>query len=104
MTYRAFTTPWKLLHKLKQRFEDIPDAISDGERSQIELRVCIVLKYWIETKYMDFDSQLLKTMREFLNGSVTIRNSEMATRLLSTLEQKVSFIKIYLFVFKLLYL
>jgi len=86
MTYQSFTDPATLLAKLKERFKDIPEDISASERSQVELRVCVVLKYWIETRVFDFDSQLLHQLREFLQGPVAKQNSEMANRLVSTLD------------------
>ena len=55
MTYQAFTNPWNLFTKLKERYS-VPSDIP--EITQIQLRVCIVLKYWMETRIFDFDEQV----------------------------------------------
>ena len=89
MTYRSFTSPWRLLRKLRERFEDIPEDRPDAERAQIQLRTCIVLKYWMETRFFDFDDQLLVQLESFLKEVIAPVNEEMASRLMKTLESNI---------------
>ena len=88
MTYHSFTNPWILLHKLQQRYLNIPDSIPTAEKNQIELRICIVLKYWIETRVFDFDNQILQELSSFVEDHVAVHNEVMASRLLNTLQNK----------------
>lgn len=65
MTYQSFTSAWVVLDKLMQRwgklhidtvrYEGPPTKIDDTELLKIKLRVCVVLKYWIENQFHDFD-------------------------------------------------
>ena len=45
-TYQSFTTPTQLFHKFTRRF-DVPDHEKQHAEA-IQLRVCVVLKYWIQ--------------------------------------------------------
>ena len=49
-TYQSFTSPCQLLSKLKQRFF-YPASISPQRGSAIQMRVCVVLKYWVQVRF-----------------------------------------------------
>lgn len=61
---------------------------SDAEVSMIKLRVCIVLKYWIEHRLTDFDPQLIDAVQEFIDGPVRRENEKMSDLLSKTLKDK----------------
>ena len=48
-TYQSFTTPTQLLSKLKQRFF-YPSSIAPQRGSAIQMRVCVVLKHWVQVR------------------------------------------------------
>ncbi len=49
-TYQSFTTPAKLFEKLLQRYNVRRDRVDAGRVKAIQLRVCVVLKYWVENQ------------------------------------------------------
>jgi hypothetical protein len=63
-TYRSFTSPEELLNKLIQRYH-VPEEHAD-KRLPIQLRICNVLKHWIETQYGDFSEDLIVKLQDFL--------------------------------------
>jgi len=63
-TYRSFAGPWELLEKLKQRWQS-PDEPDEKVRA-VQLRVAVVLKYWLENQLNDFDQYLQGVLEEFL--------------------------------------
>src|SRR4051794_7461859 len=68
-TYRSFTTPHKLFQKLVQRYL-VPTsgnrALPQARAAAIQGRVCVVLKYWLEKQYVDFDMQLSQQLVAFV--------------------------------------
>lgn len=52
LTYRSFTTPDELFYKLMERY-NVPDEFS-SEKAQIQMRVCVALKYWLSVNIRDF--------------------------------------------------
>lgn len=64
-TYQSFTTPGRLLEKLLQRY-DAKGRIEDKRVTPIQLRVCVVLKYWIANQCADFDASLIQDLQTFL--------------------------------------
>jgi hypothetical protein len=85
-TYQSFCEPWVLLNKLIERYH-VPPSHKDAMPT-IRLRVCIVLKYWIEKQLFDLDVRTTERLRVFI-GQVLLRDGqgEMAKRLMSELEQ-----------------
>jgi hypothetical protein len=79
-TYQSFTTPYKLLEKLKQRYfyhivfflisrYNAPEKIDKDPKviRQIQLRVSIVLKYWVENQFKELDDDLITDLSDFFN-------------------------------------
>jgi len=65
MTYQSFSTPEKLLQKLWERF-DVPETVAEGEKKNIQTRVCNVMKKWIETYPNDFDERTRARVQAFI--------------------------------------
>eukprot|EP01105_Mastigella_eilhardi_P020099 TRINITY_DN4769_c0_g1_i2.p1 TRINITY_DN4769_c0_g1~~TRINITY_DN4769_c0_g1_i2.p1 ORF type:complete len:848 (+),score=226.97 TRINITY_DN4769_c0_g1_i2:245-2545(+) len=75
MTYQSFTTPEKLLQKLIQRF-NVPSNFKGGDNGSqvagvIRLRVCNVVKKWIEEYSSDFDDNLIVQLKQFIEHAGT---------------------------------
>ena len=51
-TYRSFATPEQLFYKLLERYS-VPDEFS-ASKTQVQLRVCVALKYWLDVSIRDF--------------------------------------------------
>ena len=93
-TYRSFTSPEQLLAKLIRRFQ-VPPHIGNKDALAIQLRVCVVLKYWIQNQFHDFDTPLIDEVNRFL---VIIRNAghtQMADGVSSQLQERVSTVHLY---------
>jgi len=79
ITYQSFTSPWTLLEKLEQRYNGPPSdklaRMDTQELLKIKLRVCVVLKYWIENQFHDFDPSLIAKLESFVGN--TIKQDEM---------------------------
>jgi len=86
-TYRSFTTPEKLWSKLLERYR-IPDSYKK-DKTQIQLRVAIILKYWIETQIRDFDDMLIRDVRAFIEGEMEKSHPDVAGMLKNTLKQSI---------------
>eukprot|EP01090_Pellita_catalonica_P007974 TRINITY_DN1859_c0_g1_i1.p1 TRINITY_DN1859_c0_g1~~TRINITY_DN1859_c0_g1_i1.p1 ORF type:complete len:1124 (-),score=199.38 TRINITY_DN1859_c0_g1_i1:97-3090(-) len=65
-TYQSFTTPWVLFTKLKERYT-VPASVEKAVGQNIKLRVSIVLKYWVEKQFFDFDDDLVEHIFEFVD-------------------------------------
>ena len=91
-TYRSFTTPWKLLSKLMERY-NVPSQVNyDPRRTyQIQLRVAVVLKYWVESQFYDFDEDLLQSLESFRVNLFKDGLTDMAHRLHELITSKVDF-------------
>jgi hypothetical protein len=81
-TYQSFCDPWTVLNKLIERYH-VPASHKD-QATTIRLRVCIVLKYWIEKQFFDLDVRTLERLRQFI---ATKLDGEMAKRLMGELER-----------------
>ncbi|EFA83616.1 RasGEF domain-containing protein [Heterostelium album PN500] len=78
LTHKTFTTSQTLLSKLIERYEEEPTALDEENEEQIEkqskiyrsikLRVCSILKIWIDKHFYDFEKnpQLLKDFEHFI--------------------------------------
>lgn len=103
LTYRSFTTPEILLKKIIERYHvprPVNAAFEDFERNikrPIQLRVCNVLKQWIEKHSSDFlegeslapwANQVIRFIRDVLAPDDT----KLAKQLLNTMEKLVSFL------------
>eukprot|EP00026_Physarum_polycephalum_P001130 Phypoly_transcript_01131.p1 GENE.Phypoly_transcript_01131~~Phypoly_transcript_01131.p1 ORF type:complete len:1170 (+),score=184.24 Phypoly_transcript_01131:39-3548(+) len=88
-TYQSFTTPWKVLEKLMQRYT-AKGKIDEKRVPPIQLRVCVVLKYWIENQCADFDSTLIKALNTFFSETLPKDgHNELAKQLSKQLATKV---------------
>jgi len=96
MTYRSFTTPTVLMQKLKERYQvpiahDMPsrerDAFKDGVVKPIQLRVCSVLKHWIDEHQVDFTESLYLDVMAFVTEQVQGDHPSMARILRQALER-----------------
>ena len=64
-TYRSFTTPIIFLKKLIQRYR-VPSHYSSEHQLNIQLRICNILKHWIDTQPNDFDDSLISEFLSFI--------------------------------------
>eukprot|EP00002_Diphylleia_rotans_P008724 TRINITY_DN1872_c0_g1_i1.p1 TRINITY_DN1872_c0_g1~~TRINITY_DN1872_c0_g1_i1.p1 ORF type:complete len:728 (-),score=130.63 TRINITY_DN1872_c0_g1_i1:227-2410(-) len=76
MTYRSFTTPEKLLYKLLRRYRVPCDSDLSADDRQawdrevqrpIQLRVCSVLKMWLESNMYDLDKKCYDVLNHFVD-------------------------------------
>jgi len=63
-TYRSFTDARTLWEKLMQRYR-VPAGRGDLSHN-IRLRICVVLKHWIEVQFADMDDKLIADVTEFV--------------------------------------
>jgi hypothetical protein len=98
LTYRSFTTPEIFLKKMIERYHvprPVNTAYEDFERNikrPIQLRVCNVIKQWIEKHSSDFlDGGKLapfaKEILKFIREIVAPDDSKLAKQLLNTVEK-----------------
>jgi len=88
-TYRSFTTPWKLFQKLLERYDIPVDRFTDLKRaSQIRLRVSVVVKYWVDTQFHDFDEDLIHHLEQFCMKLYNDGQTDMAKRLQELISSK----------------
>eukprot|EP00004_Rigifila_ramosa_P000198 TRINITY_DN1021_c0_g3_i2.p1 TRINITY_DN1021_c0_g3~~TRINITY_DN1021_c0_g3_i2.p1 ORF type:complete len:803 (-),score=174.73 TRINITY_DN1021_c0_g3_i2:150-2558(-) len=95
-TYRSFTTPAILLTKLIERYH-VPDKTFPTEEARqawlqksvapIQLRVCSRLKMWIETRWDDFDSELLARLKEFV-AEIEVSQPKLGQQLTSAISKQ----------------
>ncbi|KAL6061251.1 Ras guanine nucleotide exchange factor domain-containing protein [Balamuthia mandrillaris] len=91
VTYHSFTTPKELFEKLVQRYNVPPHLnVSEEEKKLVQLRVVVVIKYWVEHQFHDFDSKLMDKLYAFLGGTLKKRpgQEQMADMLCSELEKQ----------------
>ena len=103
-TYLSFTTSENLLNKIMERYH-VPSTISQEEKIQIQLRVCIVIKYWIDTKMKDFEDDLILKLVDFIDFQLKNDGHIDAAKMLRSTLDKSVFIFIYInFIYLLLFL
>jgi len=79
-TYQSFSTPTTLFEKLKERYA-VPNSFielqkpsdNDARKKKIfavQLRVIIALKYWLETQFIDFDTDLISQLYLFIEETI----------------------------------
>eukprot|EP00004_Rigifila_ramosa_P013693 TRINITY_DN3055_c0_g1_i25.p1 TRINITY_DN3055_c0_g1~~TRINITY_DN3055_c0_g1_i25.p1 ORF type:complete len:515 (+),score=168.11 TRINITY_DN3055_c0_g1_i25:82-1545(+) len=76
LTYQTFTNPEILLRKLIQLYH-VPndDKLSEEENQKrekhIQLKVCNILKTWLDKYLYDFNDKLLSTITKFIDTDLT---------------------------------
>lgn len=69
----------------------MPESVEQERRKAIQLRVAVVLKYWVETQMNDFDSDLIAKLTQFVNETMHKDGyDKMAKSLNKILQKKVS--------------
>lgn len=107
-TYQSFTTPAKLLEKLIQRYPfflnfkflknifsfilkmfTFNSPLNKDKMKQIQLRVSIVLKHWVESQFKDFDDALIQKLFYFFETDLSPNHGELGGILKKELQRKV---------------
>eukprot|EP00297_Palpitomonas_bilix_P023714 CAMPEP_0113894482 /NCGR_PEP_ID=MMETSP0780_2-20120614/16752_1 /TAXON_ID=652834 /ORGANISM="Palpitomonas bilix" /LENGTH=629 /DNA_ID=CAMNT_0000885047 /DNA_START=31 /DNA_END=1920 /DNA_ORIENTATION=- /assembly_acc=CAM_ASM_000599 len=77
LTYRSFSTPAELFHKLKERFDQpsFGKAGQDEEeerekKNQLQVRVCSVLSKWVDNNPEDFSEEMMNTVLQFVKAKL----------------------------------
>ncbi len=91
LTYRSFTTPDRLLEKLRQRYNvPVVDPNSEDEaatRKAIQLRVVNVVRHWLESAFFDFNDSLVTKLTEFIK-EIERHFEQLGKTLRATLQRK----------------
>lgn len=88
-TYQSFTTPAKLFDKLLQRYNVRTDRVDASRVKAIQLRVCVVLKYWVENQFFDFDEELIQQIFDFVGGTLEQNNPDLAGMVAKELQNRI---------------
>jgi len=73
-----------------QRYHVKKGKVDDKRITGIQLRVCVVLKYWIENQAADFDNELIRKLNDFLvNTLPKDSHGELSKQLQKQLAAKV---------------
>jgi hypothetical protein len=89
-TYESFTTGDVLIKKLMERFK-VPSDVPDSERKLIQMRVCTVLKHWIDMQYYDL-GDVMATIVNFIETEMTQKELEgIVGRLKKSITAKVHY-------------
>lgn len=82
-TYRSFATPSLLLTRLLERYAAPADRVSVSEVAAVQLRVPVVLKYWLANQPDDFDDARLDRVVEFACTKLQRDQPRLAPQLLA---------------------
>lgn len=99
LTYRTYTDAGTLLRKLADRFNaPVPDNLTPPEArmfkaltlDRIQIRVCGVLKYWLQEHYHDFraSEQLREQLRDVLDAMRQSSSSGLVERLVTAVRSQ----------------
>ncbi len=83
-TMHSFSNSSTVLSRLLERF-DCPATIPAAERDAIQVRVPLVLKYWIETQPDDFDDTMLSRLDRFAKSLAAVEMGALLTKELARL-------------------
>ena len=84
-TYLSYCSPETLLNKLIERYE-VPDSVEDSEARQIQLRIVLIFKAWMEAHPDHFSDGLVEKLREFI---ANISNEKLAKNLRTAVSKMV---------------
>jgi hypothetical protein len=91
-TYQSFAAPRLLFRKLVERYEPPADATPEqlANHKGVQMRIAIVLKYWSDEFFTDFDEDLIDELKVFFNERMRTDHEAMANKLLAFVEGKVA--------------
>ena len=80
----------KELDKLIDRFNAPADAIPASQRNVVSMRVGVLLKYWIEQQFDEFDDDVIRRLQDFVSETMQANKglSTLAAGLLSEIARK----------------
>ena len=90
-TYQSFITPAALFEKLQDRFRPPAKLVADGlPFEEIQIAVLGVFGLWFHRYYRDFDTGMLKQLKELVKEARTNKALSIQLRLLEkSIEGKV---------------
>ena len=89
LTYRSFTTPDFLLHKLIERY-NVPDRLEADQKQLVQMRVCVVMKLWVEKFNSDEERQLLPELNHFIDEALSHQDAPPVVKGLKKSVQKLT--------------
>jgi len=78
----SFSTPSVMLDKFIDRF-NVPDVYKEQDKNIIRIRVGVLLKYWIESQFDEFDDHVIQHLKDFIEKVVMKDMSDLAKKLLT---------------------
>eukprot|EP01111_Echinosteliopsis_oligospora_P017271 TRINITY_DN7421_c0_g1_i1.p1 TRINITY_DN7421_c0_g1~~TRINITY_DN7421_c0_g1_i1.p1 ORF type:complete len:314 (-),score=77.92 TRINITY_DN7421_c0_g1_i1:666-1607(-) len=93
MTYQSFSTPEKLFAKLLQRFSVPKNYLGGSEEGKqaivmIQLRVCNVIRKWIDSNWSDWDEKLIGQLKIFIEQLRSDGQNALASMLSKSLTKQ----------------
>eukprot|EP01104_Vermistella_antarctica_P005909 TRINITY_DN16657_c0_g1_i1.p1 TRINITY_DN16657_c0_g1~~TRINITY_DN16657_c0_g1_i1.p1 ORF type:complete len:1049 (+),score=228.63 TRINITY_DN16657_c0_g1_i1:400-3546(+) len=85
-TYRSFTSSDVFVHKMMERYYNQPDSVADQSLS-INLRLCNVLKFWIECQSFENSPELFAKVTEFVDD---LAQNQSLTKFIASVQLLVS--------------
>jgi hypothetical protein len=83
-TLHSFSNSATVLRRLLERYE-CPATLPAAEREAIQMRVALVIKYWLETQPDDFDDAMLARLERFAKSVTAADMSGLLTKELARL-------------------